>query len=36
MISVIVTVYNAEVYLDRCMESIVKQTLSRFGNHPGG
>ena len=26
-ISIIVPVYNAETYLDRCIRSIIKQTL---------
>ena len=30
MISVIVPVYNVEAYLDRCVESIVRQTYQDF------
>ena len=30
-ISVIVPVYNAEKYLNRCVESILKQTWSNLG-----
>lgn len=30
MISIVVPVYNAEKYLHRCIDSILKQTFSNF------
>lgn len=33
LISVIVPVYNVENYLERCIETILKQTYRKSGNY---
>ena len=35
-VSIIVPVYNVEKYLDRCMQSLLGQTLKEFRNYSSG
>ena len=34
-VSIVVPIYNVEKYLDRCIQSLLAQTLKRNRNHFG-